>query len=244
MPVAIVTGASRGIGRSIAVGLAKDGHDIVGVGRNRSDLKTLEAEIERVGRRCLALPVDLSTPTGPEGIVDPAWNWQNGITVLVNAAGLLVRKADPETDATDWDRTFAVNARAPYLLMQRLGTRMREAGGGAVVNIASIAGQIVTGAPAPYQASKAALIQLTRYFANRFAPEVRVNAVGPGYVRTELSQDWLAEPANMQWAEAHTPLGRIAVPDDIAGAVTFLASERANYITGQHLLVDGGWSVG
>lgn len=136
--------------------------------------------------------------------MEQAWEWQNGVAVLVNAAGLLVRKAEAEADATDWDRTFAVNVRAPYVLMQRLGTMMREAGTGSVVNITSIAGQIVTGAPAPYQASKAALIQLTRFFAARLAPQVRVNAVGPGYVRTELSQDWLAEPANERWAEAHT----------------------------------------
>lgn len=177
-------------------------------------------------------------------VAEVAWGWQGRVAVLVNAAGLLIRKSEAETDTSDWDRTFAVNARAPFVLTQRIGTWMREARGGSIVNVASIAGQIVTGAPAPYQASKAALIQLTRFFANRFAPYVRVNAVGPGYVQTELSQEWLAEPANKQWAEAHTPLGRIAVPDDIAGAVTFLASERAAYITGQHLLVDGGWSVG
>lgn len=241
--VAVVTGASRGIGRAIALALAGDGYDIIAVGRNRSDLLSLQTHIERQGRRLMAISADLALPESPNAVADQAYAWRGAVSILVNAAGLLIRKAEADIDVTDWDRTLALNARAPFFLTQNLGTRMRDAGGGVVINVASIAGEIVTGAPAPYQASKAALIQLTRFFANRLAPQVRVNAIGPGYVRTELSGNWLADPANTRWAESHTPLGRIAVPDDIAGAVAFLASERAAYITGQHLLIDGGWSV-
>ena len=94
----------------------------------------------------------------------------------------------------------------------------------------------------PYRATKAGLIQLTRYYAAKLAPRVRVNAVGPGYVRTDPSRDWLAVPENEAWVESRTPMGRIATPEDVAGPVAFLVSDDAAYITGQHL-VDGGWSI-
>lgn len=241
--VAVVTGASRGIGRAIAVDLARDGTDIVAVARRADDLQTLDKELQSLGVRLLAVAADLATVDGTMSVAEQAWQWQGRVTTLVNAAGMLIRKAEADTEISDWDRTLALNARAPFFLMQQLGTRMYEAEGGSIVNIASIAGQQVTGAPATYQASKAALVQLTRFFANRLAPHVRVNAVGPGYVRTDLSADWLADPKNERWVEDRTPLERVALPEDVAGAVTFLASERAAYVTGQHLLVDGGWSV-
>jgi 2-deoxy-D-gluconate 3-dehydrogenase len=128
--------------------------------------------------------------------------------------------------------------------MEVVGHRMAETGAGSIVNVTSIAGEVVTGAPAPYQASKAGLIQLTRYYARRLAPNVRVNAVGPGYVRTDLSADWLNVEENEQWVIDRTMLGRVGQPSDIVGAVLFLASDAARYITGQHLRVDGGWKGG
>ncbi len=241
--VAVITGASRGIGRAIAVELARDGADIIAVTSGSVGLGTLEKEVEDLGGRFLSISADLTKPEGPLVVVEQAWEWQGRVSTLINAAGLLIRRPEAEIDVVDWDRTLALNARAPFFLIQLMGTMMYKSEGGSVVNIASIAGQRVTGAPAPYQASKAALIQLTRFFANRLAPRVRVNAIGPGYVRTKLSEDWLADPANERWVEEHTPLGRVGTPEDVAGAAAFLVSERARYITGQHLLVDGGWSI-
>jgi NAD(P)-dependent dehydrogenase (short-subunit alcohol dehydrogenase family) len=143
----------------------------------------------------------------------------------------------------DWDVVFGVNARGSFFLTQAVGTRMAEASGGAVVNVASIAGEVVTRASVPYQASKAALIQMTRALAIRWAPKVRVNAVGPGYIRTSLNSAWLDVEDNRRYVESNTPLGRIGTPDDVVGAVVFLSSQAASYITGQHVKIDGGWSV-
>lgn len=241
--VAVVTGASRGIGRAIAVDLARGGHDIVAVARRADDLEGLHKELQDLGAKSLSVSADLASADGPLSVADRAWKWQGSVTILINAAGMLIRKTESDTEVSEWDATIALNARAPFFLMQNLGSKMYEAGRGSIVNIASVAGQQVTGAPAPYQASKAALVQLTRFFANRLAPRVRVNAVGPGYVRTALSADWLADPTNAQWVETRTPLERVALPEDITGAVRFLASEHASYVTGQHLLVDGGWSI-
>ena len=241
--VALVTGASRGIGRAIALALASEGADLVGVGRDQEGLVRLELEIGGLGRRFLALATDLSQPGAAADVAERAWEWQGELTMLVNAAGILIRKPEAELTAEEFDRTFALNVRAPFSLLEAIGSRMYESAGGSVVNVASIAGEIVTGAPAPYQASKAALIQLTRFYAKKLAPKVRVNAVGPGYVRTDLSREWLAIPENEGWVVGHTPAGRVATPEDIAGPVAFLLSENASYITGQHVLVDGGWSV-
>ena len=241
--VAVVTGASRGIGRAIAIRLAAQKTNIVAVGRSGDALKALGDEVRAAGREFLGLEVDLTEPVALATAVDEAWSWGGRVDYLVNAAGMLVRKPEAQITTQEWDLTMALNVRGPFLLMQLLGTRMHEAGGGAIVNVASIAGERVTGAPAPYQASKAALIQLTRFFAAKLAPRVRVNAVGPGYVRTDLSRDWLADPGNEVWVEERTPLGRIATSNDIAGPVAFLLSNDASYITGQHLLVDGGWSI-
>lgn len=241
--VAVVTGASRGIGRAVALALAREGADIVAVARDAGALHQLTEEVTGTGRRCLGVAADLSSPDGPGAASEKAWAWQGGVSILINAAGTLIRKPEAVLDVAEWDLTFALNVRAPFLLMQHLGTRMYENGGGCVVNVASLAGEAVTGAPAPYQGSKAALIQLTRFFAVRLAPRVRVNAVGPGYVRTDLTKEWLAVPENEKWVESRTPLARVAVTDEIAGPVVFLASDAAAYITGQHLLVDGGWSV-
>jgi gluconate 5-dehydrogenase len=120
---------------------------------------------------------------------------------------------------------------------------MLGAGDGAIVTATSLAGEIVTRAPVAYQASKAALIQMTRALAVHWAPHVRVNGVAPGYVRTDLNTAWLDEAENLQYVHDNTPLGRVGHPNDIVGAVIFLASPAAGYVTGQNLLVDGGWSL-
>lgn len=243
MSVAVVTGASRGIGRAISFALAAEGFDIVAVARDRVALDEVSAVVQESGRRCLPVALDLGAADGPLTAARRAWDWSGEVIVVVNAAGLLVREPEASTDVSAWDRTIALNVRAPQTLMEVLGRQMFDRGHGAIVNVASLAGEIVTRAPAAYQASKAALIQLTRFYAVQLAPKVRVNAVGPGYVRTDLNRAWLGVPENEEWVRSKTPLGRVGVPEDIVGPVVFLATDRSSYITGQHLLIDGGWSL-
>lgn len=241
--VAVVTGATHGIGREIALGLAHDDVDIVGVARSEDDLARLGKVIEDLGGHFLGVAADLSLTENVTSTAAQAWGWQERVDVLINAAGVLIRKSDVELEGADIDRTLALNVRAPMILMESLGSRMGGAGGGSIVNVTSLAGVRVTKAPAPYQASKSALIQLTRYYAVRLAPAVRVNAVSPGYIRTRLTQPWLAKPGNEEWVIEHTPLARVGTPQDVAGPVLFLVSSAAGYVTGQHLLIDGGWST-
>jgi NAD(P)-dependent dehydrogenase (short-subunit alcohol dehydrogenase family) len=240
---ALVTGASRGIGRAVALGLARAGCDLIGLARGKQPLDELGGEVAAIGRRYLALPADLAEAGDLEAVAAQAWSWSGGVDVLVNVAGIIVRTDPPGVSPEDWDRTFAVNVRGPFFLTQAIGARMLAAGGGSIVNLASVAGEHVTKASLSYQASKAALLQLTRGLAVRWAPSVRVNAVGPGYVRTDLNRAWLDQPANRDYVLGNTPLGRVGEPADVVGAVTFLASPAAAYVTGQHLRIDGGWSA-
>lgn len=240
---ALVSGASRGIGRAIVLALAEAGCDVAGVARSEAALSELRAELAACGRAFLPLPLDLAQVERIEAAAAAAWAWRDGLDILVNAAGTIVRTGPLEVTPAEWDEVFAVNVRGTFFLTQAVGRRMLEAGGGSIVTITSLAGEVVTRAPVSYQASKAALIQMTRALAFHWAPHVRVNAVAPGYVRTDLNAAWLDDADSRAYVLGNTPLARVGAPDDVVGAVRFLASPAAAYLTGQNLRVDGGWSV-
>jgi NAD(P)-dependent dehydrogenase (short-subunit alcohol dehydrogenase family) len=239
----LVSGASRGIGKAIAEGLASAGADVVGLARTAAALDELGGRIEELGARFLPVAIDVRDPEAVEVAVEDAWRWRGGIGILVNAAGVIVRSEPPAVKPDEFDAVFGTNVRGTFFLTQAVGGRMLEGSGGSIVNVASLAGRVVTGAAVTYQASKAAIIQLTRALAVRWAPKIRVNAVGPGYIRTDLNTAWLDVEENLRYVHDHTPLGRVGTPADVAGAVIFLASADAAYITGQHLMIDGGWSA-
>lgn len=241
--VAVVTGASRGIGRAIAVGLARAGADVVGVARSGHALRELGTEIQATGGGFHHVAVDLADPDAPARVAEAAWAWRDRVDVLVNGAGILIRTEVPDVTLEQWELQVGLNVRAPFFLTQELGRRMMASGGGAVVNVTSVAADVVTRATAVYSATKAALVHLTRVFAVRFAPAVRVNAVGPSYIRTDLNAAWLDDEENRRFVLDRTPLGRVGTPADVVGAVVFLASPAAAYVTGHHLLVDGGWTA-
>jgi NAD(P)-dependent dehydrogenase (short-subunit alcohol dehydrogenase family) len=241
--IAVVTGATGGIGRAIAAGLAASGAHVFAVGRNAQTLADLGPALEAYGIRYGKAIGDLADAAQIERMAGEAWAWRGRVDVVVNAAGVIRRSSLEDTHEREWDETFAVNARGPFLLTRELGARMLEGDGGAVVNVTSMAGDVVTGAPVAYGASKAALIYLTKYLAVRWAPKVRVNAVAPGYVRTDLNADWLSEQDNLRYVLDRTPLDRVATPEDIVGAALFLSSPAAAYITGHNLVADGGWTA-
>jgi NAD(P)-dependent dehydrogenase (short-subunit alcohol dehydrogenase family) len=223
--------------------MADAGADVIGIARSAEALEALGEEIRASGREFLALDHDLDEVAGIPDAVERAWAWQGGIDALVNVAGVIIRTGPLEVTPDEWDTVFDTNVRGTYFVTQAVGARMLDADGGSVVSITSLAGEVVTKAAVSYQATKAALIQLTRALAFHWAPKVRVNAVAPGYVRTDLNAAWLDQPENRDYVLGETPLGRVGVPDDVVGAVVFLSSPASAYITGQNVRVDGGWSV-
>lgn len=239
----LVIGASRGIGRAIAVGLANAGAAVVGVARSRDALENLGGEVRNRGGDFLTLDEDISIVGGIDAWVDKAWSWRGGIDGVVNAAGVTNRSTALDIASGEWDHVFAVNVRGAFFLMQAVGRRMLDADGGSIVNVASLSGVVSDGAQAAYSASKAAMIQMTRVLADQWAPTVRLNCLSPGWVETDMTRAYLADEVNLSNIVARTPMDRVAFPSEMVGPALFLVSDMSSFMTGQNIVVDGGWSV-
>jgi NAD(P)-dependent dehydrogenase (short-subunit alcohol dehydrogenase family) len=242
--VAFVTGASRGLGRAIALGLARDGTDVVVTyARDRGAGETTASAVRELGRRALVLELDVARRASIRAGIAAALETFGRIDVLVNNAGILEQKPFETIGDDDFDRMLAVNLRGPFVCAQEVLPVMRRQGGGAIVNIASVGGQVGGPLAVHYSASKAGVISLTRSLARVGAPCVRVNCVSPGLIETDMTRAELASPA------VHDKLrqvlaGRPGTADDVAGAVVYLASPAAAYVTGQVLNVNGGLYLG
>lgn len=242
--VAIVTGASSGIGRATTVALADAGASIVAVGREKSALEPVVAELQHGGRSAIAVVADLTAADAPQAVVGAAVTRFGAIDVLVNAAGAIGFGTTDQTTDEQWDAMMALNLRAPFRLMRAAFPHLKERGG-AVVNVSSVNGRRVFPNLAAYNTSKGALDHLTRCAAIDWAPHgVRVNAVNPGVTITNLHRRaGLTEDAYAAFLarskETH-PLGRPGEASEIAALILFLASNQAGWITGETIAIDGG----
>ncbi|MGH3716986.1 MAG: SDR family oxidoreductase, partial [Micromonosporaceae bacterium] len=237
---ALVTGARSGIGRAAATALAAAGAELVLWGRD-DGLADTAAEVERLGRSVTVVGADLEDPAA---VRDTARQLlaERRIDVLVNNAGIIRRGPAEQTTDDDWRAVLRVNLDAVFQLCQLFGTAMLRAGGGKIVNVASLL-SFQGGVTVPaYTASKHAVAGLTKALANEWAARgVNVNAVAPGYVATGNTAPLRADPEREPQIRARIPAGRWGEPDDVAGAVVFLASPAADYVHGHVLAVDGGW---
>lgn len=238
---ALVTGAGGGIGAAIAKALAQAGADVACHARGDEAAET-SAEIRALGRRSVALRADLSDRAAQDGLVGEAVGALGRIDLLVNNAGMIRRAPAADVTDDDWDLVLEVNLSAPFRLARRVGKLMLAQGGGRIVNIVSLLsfqGGILVPA---YAASKGGLAQLTKALANEWASKgVNVNGIAPGYIATKNTAALRADPTRSRQILERIPAGRWGEPDDIAGAAVFLCSDAARYVTGQVLLVDGGW---
>jgi NAD(P)-dependent dehydrogenase (short-subunit alcohol dehydrogenase family) len=237
--VALVTGAGRGIGKAIALGLAESG---ARVAVNDIDAASAESVTAALGEMARVYPADVADPDAVAHMITRIHDEMGGLHIVVNNAGIEYKTPVLETPVDEWQRTLDVNLSAAFYTSQAAGRIMRESGGGVIVNIASIAGHNI---PLPnrvsYVASKAGLIGFTKECAREFAAyNIRVNAVCPGVIETEMTAESRSNPAQMEKWLADIPQGRLGKPEDVVGLVLYLCSDGALYLTGQAINVDGG----
>lgn len=244
--VALVTGAGSGIGKAVAIAAAEAGADCIPceLPERMADLEPVCAEIERLGRKALPLPLRLPDLESVDTAVVRAASEMGRIDVLVNNAGVNIPREALELTEADWDGVMDVNLKGLFFMSQRVARHMVDAGGGKIVNIASQNGVVGYYRRAAYCSSKAGVVNLTRVLALEWAPYgINVNAVGPTFILTPLTQSTFDDPVLREDLLKRIPLGRVGQPEDVTGAVVFLASPAADLITGHTLLVDGGWTA-
>ena len=241
--VALITGCSRGIGQAMADALADAGADIVGISASLNpETSAVGDAVRKRGRRFSGFRCDLSDRNAVDRVLEEVLNRHPVIDVLVNNAGIVRRSpAEDHSDAL-WDMVLEVNLSAVFRVSRRIGTTMLERGRGSIISTASILSDQGGLNVAGYAASKAGLANLTRSLANEWAGRgVRVNAIAPGYVKTEMTEVLQADPQRSRQILERIPAGRFGSPDDLRGPVVFLASDASRYIHGETLVVDGGW---
>jgi len=242
--VVLVTGASRGIGRSIAIGLAQSGADVIIASRKIADLEKVAEEIKKTSRKCLAVPAHIGRIEEISNLVEKAIAEFGKIDILINNAATNPTMA-PAIDIDDraWDSIMNLNLKGLFFLSQSVAKIMREKGGGKIINVASIAGITPDILPV-YSISKAAVIMATKVMAQQWAVfNIRVNAIAPGLTKTKFSEALWKNQDILNIAMSRTPLGRPAEPEEMVGAVIFLASDASSYVTGQVLAIDGGMTI-
>ena len=242
--VALVTGGSRGIGKAIAVGLAKFGADVAVTSRKLPDLEEVATEIKRLGRKSMAVAAHVGRMEEINNLVPKIKDEFGRIDILVNNAGTnptMDQAIDIEERA--WDSIMNLNLKGLFFLSQAVARLMREQGGGKIINVASVAGITPDILPV-YSISKAGVIMATKVMAQQWAQyNIRVNAIAPGLTKTRFSEALWGNPDILQVAMMRTPLRRVAEPDEMVGAVIFLASDASSYVTGHVLVVDGGAAI-
>ncbi len=241
---AIVTGAGRGIGKALAVGLSEAGAQVAVVSRTRAQLEELVASIEQMGGKAWAIEADLTEQGAAEKVVEETVRQLGELHILVNNAGLNVRKKALEVTEEDWNRVVDLDLKATFFMSQAAGRVMCEQKYGRIVNIASVAGLVALRTGVAYGASKAGVVHMTKVLALEWSKfGVTINAIAPWYFRTPLTEVLLDDPEFVQEVLSRTPSGRIGDLEDLVGPTIFLASDAAAYISGQTIAVDGGMSV-
>ncbi|HUC84968.1 MAG TPA: 2-dehydro-3-deoxy-D-gluconate 5-dehydrogenase KduD [Candidatus Acidoferrales bacterium] len=239
--VAVVTGASKGLGQAAALGFAEAGADVAVVGLHDAD-ETAQ-KIKALGRRVCQVSANLIERASAQKVVDAVMQDLGGIDILLNNAGVIRRAPVLEFSEKDWDDVIKINLDMVFFLSQAVGRQMvRQSRGGKIINVASML-SFQGGIRVPsYTASKSAVMGLTKLFANELAPHrINVNAIAPGYMATDNTAPLRADANRSLEILSRIPAGRWGEPDDLQGALVFLASAASDYVTGHTLAVDGGW---
>ena len=242
--VALITGAGRGLGRTCALALANAGADIALGLRDVKTASDLESEIKEMGRKVIRVQMDVTTVKEIRNAVDEVINRFGRIDVLVNNVGVAPANAAENVTEADYDMTMNLNVKAMFFTSQAVAAHMIKQGGGRIINMSSQAGSITLDDESVYCMSKAAVNHMTKNLASEWAKyNIQVNAVAPTFIETPGTEPWLKDPEFRQSVLDRIPLGRIGKPMEVAGVVLFLASEAASLITGEIIVIDGGWTL-
>jgi NAD(P)-dependent dehydrogenase (short-subunit alcohol dehydrogenase family) len=243
--VALVSGASRGIGGAIAEGFARRGASVVITGRDAATLERTACEIAPPGGTVRAMVCDVADKAAIERLVKDVLAEHGHIDTLINVAGVNRRMLAEQLSEADYDFILGINLKGPFLLSVAVGKAMLARGRGNQINVVSLNNDRPLKGVMPYAVSKAGLGQMTRALATEWGPRgIRVNAIAPGFVLTDLTRKLWSQPAMQEWGQTNTPLRRLGQPEDMVGTALFLASEASAFMTGQVLYVDGGFSSG
>lgn len=242
--VALVTGASRGIGKAIALGLAQAGADVAVASRKLPDLEKVAEEVKKTGRKCLPFAAHVGRMEEVNKLVGKVKEGFGKIDILVNNAGTNPTMASAmDVDERAWDAIMNLNLKGLFFLSQSVARLMKERGGGKIINVSSIAGISPDLLPI-YSISKAAVIMATKVMAQQWAQhKIRVNGIAPGLTKTRFSEALWNNPDILKMAMSMTPMARVADPEEMVGGVVYLASDASSYVTGQTLTIYGGKTI-
>jgi NAD(P)-dependent dehydrogenase (short-subunit alcohol dehydrogenase family) len=239
---ALVTGGGRGLGKAIALALSEAGADVALTSRTRDELEEACREISEYSAKVFYQDMDIRDTDSMRSFIQRVVNEQGSIDILVNAAGINIRSSFLEMTESDWDMVMDVNLKSVFLTSQIVLPHMINRQSGKIINIASLSSKIGLKGMAAYCASKGGVSQLTKAMAVDFAEYgINVNAIGPGYFKTKLTEPVFNNSEKKDWVLSRIPMGKTGHPNDLAGAAVFLASTASDYITGQTIYVDGGW---
>ncbi|MDE0505702.1 MAG: 3-oxoacyl-ACP reductase FabG, partial [Candidatus Poribacteria bacterium] len=241
--ISVVTGGSKGIGAAISIAFAREGSDVlVGYNASENEAKMVAEEIQALGRKSIAVKVDVSCIDQVDRMVETALDTFGRINVLANVAGITFNCRMKDLPEEEWDRIIDTNLKGTFLCSQAVGKVMIENGGGSIVNMSSVAGHVPQVAGGPYSASKAGVNMLSKVLALEWAEHnIRVNSISPGPVETEMVRYVYNTPELRNKRKKTIPLNRFAQPEEIASAAVFLASDDSGYTTGHCLVIDGGF---
>ena len=242
--VALVTGAGKGLGRACALALAHAGADIALGLRDATTASDLESEIKEMGREVIRIQMDVSTVTEIRNAVEEVITRFGRIDILVNNVGVAPANPAEKVTESDYDLTMNLNVKSMFFTSQTVASHMIKQGGGRIINMSSQAGSITLDDESVYCISKAAVNHMTKNLASEWAKyNIQVNAVAPTFIETPGTEPWLKNHEFRQSVLDRIPLGRIGKPMEVAGVVLFLASKAASLITGEIVVIDGGWTL-